>query len=87
MRNANIISGKLTNRLQRVPNCATRLVTRTHKREHITPGLDTSTNYMAPEYLCELMSFGSHPEYSGPSVRYYSRCLGSSHMLIVRLAL
>ena len=29
----------LTNRLQRVRNCAARLVTRTRKREHITPVL------------------------------------------------
>ena len=29
----------LTNRLQRVQNCVAHLVTRTHKREHITPVL------------------------------------------------
>jgi len=50
------------------------------QRIHIRILLTTyvSVNNMAPEYLCELVS-----------IRYYCscQCLGSSHMVIVRLVL
>jgi len=48
-----------------------------------------SSNDMAPEYLCELMSIRKSLRKLGHTVRYYCRCqcLGSSHMVIVHLVL
>ena len=89
---AYLIITLIINRLQRIQNSAARIVTNTRKYDQITPILQKL--HWLPvrqriHFKIMLITLESYPQNSGHPVRYYYRCqcLGSSHMVIVRLVL